>query len=204
MDPIRPSRGKARGRPQVPTNQPGVSSVSGFPPQGIRAPRPTSSQPCLIPMYPTRPILAPRPIMSQPIHSTQPLQAPILAPRPTMSHPIHTTQPILAPRPTISQPIHSTQPLQTPVTGVGMQRPPRQMPPRPSGAPQQRAPRPIGPKPGISSDRSTDPPRQDPMAGVRIYLNLYTMYMHHLYDNFFSRCNKLQKDLKIWVPVIYL
>lgn len=132
MDQIRPSRGKARGRPQVATNPPGVS---GFPqvrtnqpglsglPQGVRGPRP--------------------------IHATPSLQPPITGLRPTSS-----------------QLLHSTQPLPTPITGVAMQRPPRQMQPRAAGPPQQRAPRPLGPRPVVSSDQSTAP-RQDPMAGVQ-------------------------------------
>jgi len=45
MEPIRPSRGKARGRPQFPTIQPGVSSLLNLPPQGMRGPRPTISHP---------------------------------------------------------------------------------------------------------------------------------------------------------------
>jgi len=38
MEPIRPSRGKARGRPQFPTIQPGVSGLSNLPPRGIQQP----------------------------------------------------------------------------------------------------------------------------------------------------------------------
>ncbi|XP_060846985.1 piwi-like protein Siwi [Rhopalosiphum padi] len=107
MDPIRPSRGKARGRPQIPINQPVISSLTSSLPQGIRGPRPT-----------------------------------------------------------ILQPTQSSQPLQAPTTGVGMQRPPRLMPPRPPGtAPQQRAPRPLGPRPGITPD--TTAPTNDPMEGVQ-------------------------------------
>jgi len=149
MEPIRPSRGKARGRPQFPIIQPGVSNL---PPQGIRGPRPT-----------------------------------------------------------ISQPIPSSQPLQTPVTGT-MPRPPRSMPPRPTGGPQQRAPRPLGlrsgmstdnlprpgmstdnlPRPGMSSDNVPRPGmsadtaafKQDPMAGVRIYQNLI-LFTYIFICNFF-------------------
>ena len=129
MEPIRPSRGKARGRPQVPTNQPGVSGLPNLPPQGIRGPRP---------------------LISQPIHSQQPL--------------------------------HSSQPLQTPVTGANILRPPRQMPPRPTGAPQPRAPRPLAPRPKISVDIATK--QQDPMAGVRILLKFHIIYIN-LYAIFF-------------------
>lgn len=82
-----------------------------------------------------------------------------------------------------------------------MQRPPRQMPPRAPGAQQQRAPRPRGPRPVVSSEKPTVP-KQDPMAGVRILLKFYTLPTCINNAMFFSRCNKLQKDLKLWLQVV--
>jgi hypothetical protein len=135
MDPIRPSRGKARGRPQIPINQPGISSLTSSLPQGIRGPRPT-----------------------------------------------------------ILQPTQSSQPLQAPTTGVGMQRPPRLMPPRPPGtAPQQRAPRPLGPRPGITSDTTAS--KNDPMEGVRIYFQFHNIYTY-IYVQFFFKVQQVTEGLK--------
>lgn len=159
MDQIRPSRGKARGRPQVASNP---SGVSGFPQvptnqQGLSGlPQVSTHQQRL------SGVRGPRPI-----HSTPSLQPPITGPRPTSS-----------------QPIHSSQPLPTPITGVAMQRPPRQMQPRAAGVPQQRAPRPLGPRPIVSSDLSTAP-QQDPMAGVSISLKCHIIYIY-LYAMFFK------------------
>ena len=88
--------------------------------------------------------------------------------------------------------IHSTQPHQTPVT---MQCPTRQMPQRAPGAPQLRAPRPHGQRPVVSNERPSVP-KLNPMAGVRILLKFPTC-IKYLYAVFFSRCNKLKKDLEI-------
>ena len=104
--------------------------------------------------------------------------------------------------------IHSTQPHQTPVT---MQRPTRKMPPRDHGAPQLRtpgapqlrtpgapqlrAPRPHGQRTVVSNERPSVP-KLNPMAGVRILLKFPTC-IKYLYAVFFSRCNKLKKDLEI-------
>jgi len=132
MDQIRPSRGKARGRPQVATNPP--PGVSGFPqiptnqqglsglPQGVRGPRPIHTTPSLQP-----PITGPRPTSSQPIHSTQPLPTPITGV--TMQRPPRQMQPRaagppqqraprpLGPRPVVSSD-QSTAPRQDPMAGV--------------------------------------------------------------------------------------
>ncbi|XP_025207261.1 piwi-like protein Siwi isoform X1 [Melanaphis sacchari] len=62
MDQIRPSRGKARGRPQIASDQQGSSGLS----QGIRGPRPIHSTQ----------FIGPRPIISQPTPTPQSFPTP--------------------------------------------------------------------------------------------------------------------------------
>jgi len=147
MEPIRPSRGKARGRPQFPTNQPGVSGSSNLPPQGIRGSRPTTSQP---------------------MPSSQSLQTPVTGtmprpPRPMPPRPAGAPQQ-RAPRPLGPRPVMSTDNLPRPgMSGDNASRP---------GMSGDNASRPgmsgdHASRPGMSGDHV--PLKQDPMAGVRIY-----------------------------------
>lgn len=97
MEPIRPSRGKARGRPQFPTNQPGVTGSSNLPPQGIRGSRPTTAQPILSSQSlqtpvtdtmsrPPRPMpRPPRPMPPRPTGAPHQRAPRPLGPRPMMS-----------------------------------------------------------------------------------------------------------------------
>lgn len=75
-------------------------------------------------------------------------------------------QATIPPRPQFTRPTQITaQPIQQPMQ-PGMNRPPRPMPPRPSGMLLQRAPRPsLGPRPssdGVSASK-TDQPVQQPV-----------------------------------------
>lgn len=91
---------------------------------------------------------------------------------------------IRGPRPIISQSLHSSQSLQTPVTGVGMLRPTRSMPPRPTaGKPHQTTPRPLGPRLAMIGDNIIL--KQNAMTEVRISLKYHIINIH-LYSIFFE------------------
>jgi len=109
-------------------------------------------------------------------------------------------QEINGPRPITFHTIPSSQPL--PVAGL-MPCQFRAMRPRATGVPQQRFPRLLGPRPGISgvniprSRMSGDniALNQDPLAGVRIYLKLYIIYIH-IYVIFFFKVQQIREGFK--------
>jgi len=162
MEPIRPSRGKARGRPQFPINQPGVPGLSNLPLQGVRAPRPTISQP----------------IPSQtPVTGTMPRPPRPMPPRPTGAPQQRAPRP-LGPRPGIS-----SDNVQRPgMSSDNVQRP---------GMSSDNVQRPAMSsdnisRPGMSSNKISRPGmsaenivlKQDPMAGVRIYLKFHVINIY--------------------------
>jgi len=100
---------------------------------------------------------------------------------------------IRGPRPIISPSLRSSQPLQTPVTGMGMLRSGRSMPPRPTlGRPHQTAPRPLESKLEMIGDNIIL--KQNEMTEVRILL-IYHIINIHLYSIFF-KVQKITKSIK--------